>query len=462
MAEISVPLTLYGSVTSIVPYAYWAGSDGSGDPYIGFPYQWTVTVNIEPQSTGNWSSGFQYTESNVTIGDWLILTNNLPSTPVRIINILSATSGVLTCVVEDTDRYNLMINGSSGINVPSLPGVYDAIIMALGPDGLAVYSQIGPYTIPVTVQEEFNSRLRYRNYLQTSYPVYQPSNTFALGNELILNSNGTYSLAPATGATALGVVGKVNSINIPGTGWFTYQPVGRVINNIAPNLPGNPGQIIYADPANPGLLTVTAPTSGVAVPLYIKISNTIGIQLATVITGALDNLNATTAPTATNDSTQGYSWGSMWVNTVTNQAWINVSPIVSSAIWQQLSPTGATGPTGTTGSTGAASTVTGPTGSTGSTGATGLPGSATNTGATGPTGAPSGLTGPTGPAASGPSTGPTGATGATGLGATGATGQSGATGPAGTGPTGPTGAAVVGATGATGATSTVTGPTGFG
>jgi hypothetical protein len=440
MAEINVPLTLYGSVTNIIPYANWSGSDGSGDPYVGYAYQWTLTVNIQPQSMGNWSNGYQYTEANVQVGNWIILTNNIPSTPVEIISILSATGGILTCIVEDVDRYNLMINSSSGINPPSLPNVYDAIIVGLGPDGLAVYSQITPYTIPVTVQEEFNSRLRYRNYLQTNYPVYQAGNTFSIGNELILNSNGTYSLAPASGTNALSIVGKINSINIPGTGWFTFQPVGRVINNISPGLPGNPGSIVYADPANPGLLTATTPTTGVAVPLYIKITLTIGIQLSGLISGALDNLNATTSPTPTNDSTQGYSWGSTWVDTVTSQAWINVSPNANSASWVQMG-TGITGPTGAgagaTGPTGATSTITGPTGYTGYTGPTGATSTITGptgyTGHTGPTSStgPTGYTGYTGPTgATSTITGPTGVTGPTSV-TTGPTGHSGATGPSG-------------------------------
>ena len=381
MAEINAPLTLYGSVTDITESAWWSGSDGDGDPYVGYAYQWTITVDIQVQNTGNWSTGFSYNETNVQVGNWIVMTSSLPSTSLEIISITSAVAGVLTCVVEDVDRYNLMLTGASGINPVSESGTYDALIFALGDDGLAVFADVTPSTIPVTVTEEVQSRLRYRNYLQNNYSAYQAGNTFAVGDELMLNSDGTYSLATASGAGALNVVGQVVDINIPGAGYFTYQPVGRVINNISPNLPGNPGSIIYADPANPGQLTATPPTTGVAVPLYIQINTTTGIQLTGEDLGALDNLNANAAPTSSADSTLGYSWGSMWVDRATSQAYINVDPTASAAVWQEIGA-GTTGPTGPAGPTGADSTVTGPTG---------------DVGPTGPTGADSTVTGPTGP-----------------------------------------------------------------
>ena len=456
MAEIGIPLTLYGSVTSITPYAFWSGSDGSGDPYVGYAYQWTVSITVLPQSTGNWSSGFQNTEANVQVGNWLVMSSNTPSMSLQIISINSATGGILTCVVEDVDRYNLMLTGSSGINPLSLRGTYDALIVTTGIDGLAIFADVSPYTIPVTVQEETQSRLRARNYTQNNIEVYQNGNTFNLGDQIVLNHDGTYSLASAAGISALGIIGKVNSINIPGTGWFSYQPVGRVITNISPILPGVLGGIVYADPANPGKLTDTQPTTGVAIPLYIKLTATSGVQLGGIQTGALDNLSANTAPTSTNDSTQGYSWGSMWVDTALAEVWVNVNPTANAAVWQQvgLGVTGPTGPgAGSTGPTGPQGQAGGPTGRTGPTGPSGNitgptgPFGTGPTGSTGPTGPQSYVTGPTGPNLTG-ATGPT----STVTGPTGYTGVSGATGP--TGSTGPQ------VTGPTGATSTVTGPTG--
>jgi hypothetical protein len=391
MAEINAPLTLYGSVTTITESAWWTQSDGDGDPYVGYAYQWDITVEIQSQTIGNWSAGFQYTEANIQVGNWIVLTSNLPSTSLEIISISSASGGYITCTVEDVDRYNLMLTGASGINPISQDGIFDAIVFGIGDDGLAVFADIVPFTIPVTVQEEVISRLRYRNYIQNNYEVFQDGNTFGLGDEITLNNDGTYSLATATGVGALGIIGQVNSINIPGPGYFTYQPVGRVINNISPNLPGGPGSIIYADPNNPGKLTATPPTTGVAIPLYIQINTTTGVQLVGEITGALDNLNGIVAPTLINDSTQGYSWGSLWVDTVTSLAYINVNPTVNAAVWQLVGgggsgsgPTGPTGPQGNIGPTGPG--IVGPIGPTGPTGVIGPTGSLGNILAAGTTG----------------------------------------------------------------------------
>ena len=100
MAEINAPLTLYGSVTDITESAWWSGSDGDGDPYVGYAYQWTITVDIQVQNTGNWSTGFSYNETNVQVGNWIVMTSSLPSTSLEIISITSAVAGVLILLLN--------------------------------------------------------------------------------------------------------------------------------------------------------------------------------------------------------------------------------------------------------------------------------------------------------------------------------------------------------------------------
>lgn len=128
MAELLVPLTLYGSVTNITESAWWTQSDGAGDPYVGFAYQWTVTISVQPQNIGNFTEGYQYTEANVQVGNWLVMSSNVPSTSLEIISITSAVGGTLVCVVEDVDRYNLMMTGASGINPVSTTNIFDAFL----------------------------------------------------------------------------------------------------------------------------------------------------------------------------------------------------------------------------------------------------------------------------------------------------------------------------------------------
>ena len=54
----------------------------------------------------------------------------------------------------------------------------------------------------------------------------------------------------------------------------------------------------------------------------------------------LVNVTATTNPGATNDNTQGYSRGSLWVNTLTNFTYVATQVTTNAAIWVQTQPTG--------------------------------------------------------------------------------------------------------------------------
>jgi hypothetical protein len=51
------------------------------------------------------------------------------------------------------------------------------------------------------------------------------------------------------------------------------------------------------------------------------------------VTNTLNNLTATVAPTATDDANSGYSAGSKWIDTVTNQFYFCVDPTINAAVW---------------------------------------------------------------------------------------------------------------------------------
>ena len=336
MSEVSLPITLYASVTSIIPYSQWNESNGPNDPFVNYDYQWTVSMTVTPVLTGDFNNNFQYDETFVKTGDWLIMTSGSFVSTVQIVDIDTASGGILNCTVEDIDRYNLYLTGSYGINDVSPPGAYDALIVRLAEDGLAIITGVSPYSLPVTTQAEIDSRFRFRNYLQNNYRTYQPNHTFAVGNEISLNANGTYSLASAVGSSAFKVIGRVKDVNVPGTGWFTFEPRGKLVRYITPNLPGSIGGIVYLDPNNPGMLTASKPNSGIAIPIFIKINNTTGVKVDEVLQGSLDNLNATRDPAVSDDSSLGYNFGSMWINTSNKKSYINVDPSIGTSVWQLI------------------------------------------------------------------------------------------------------------------------------
>jgi hypothetical protein len=336
MTAVSLPITLYASVISITPYDQWTQSNGPSDPFVGYDYQWSVYLQVQPVSSGDFNNNFQYDGTFVNVGDWLIMTSGSYVTTVQIIGIDSANSIFIQCIVEDIDRYNLYSSGTYGINDISPPGLYDALVVRLGEDGLAIINGITPYSIPVTTQAEIDSRFRFRNYLQNNYRTFQNGHTFEIGDSISLNPNGTYSLASGSGLAAYKVIGRIKDINIPGDGWFTYEPKGKLARYISPDLPGSPGGIVYLDPNYAGKLTASKPNSGIAIPIFIKIDNTTGVKLDEVLQGGLDNFIATRAPAVSDDSSLGYGWGSIWVDITNKNSYINVDPSIGNSIWQLI------------------------------------------------------------------------------------------------------------------------------
>lgn len=118
---------------------------------------------------------------------------------------------------------------------------------------------------------------------------------------------------------------------------YTRQSVADIINgaNItAPPLNSEFNQLQAAFSATTGHshdgTTGNSPKINLATSVlgYLPVSNG--------GTGGLNNLSATTNPTATNDSTSGYSVGSVWVNTTTDRHFVCMDSTESSAVWKEV------------------------------------------------------------------------------------------------------------------------------
>jgi len=379
MTQIITPLTLYTCVFEINEHNWWNDSDGEGDAWVGQPYQWQIKFVCLPQNTGDYTSSFVYNESNIIQGDWIVMSNGAVALSLQIASTPVSIDGVMTAIVEDVDRYNLHLTSIYGINGVSNYGTYDSLIFRLSSDGLPQFVSLTSDDLAATVYQETISRFEFRNYLQNNYRVYQDGNTFSIGDEISLNDDGTYVLASAIGTAAYKAVGRIRDINIPGVGWFTFEPKGKLSRYLTPGLPGNPGDIVYLDPSNPGKLTDVKPTNGIAVPIFIKIDSSTGIKLDEVLPGGLDNFAGIAPPTVDDDSGDGYNYGSIWVDIVNKKSYINVDPTVGASIWQEIGAGSGAGSTGYVGSKGDRGD---PGGYTGSRGFIGYTGSAATANAT--------------------------------------------------------------------------------
>ena len=389
MSSIVPIITLYIDNITLTPLDYWPYDEGpiygedqwwAGGP-APQPYTWTMTATVTQQNHSSFSTPqlYIYDAYDITPGMWFA--EAATGKCVQIQNIISATADSITCVVEDTNRYE-QFSSPDGVGITGQPG----FVFQLSEDGIPIFhtltlynSFIQPY--PGFLQDVIG-KFEAKNPLQNLINISQPGHSFVPGDIIYLRNDNTYQKSLASGVLNHDAIGTVRRVGIPGIDYFAYEPRGKVLYTLS-GLPGLPGETLYVSPTIPGGVTNIKPTT-YAQPIYIKINNTTAVKLSQAgFVGPLNNYEAATPPLVTDDETKGYGVGSNWIDRATNTAYICLNPTTGNANWQKLG-------SGTSGATG----VTGPTGP------SGPPGSATNTGATGPTGA-TGVPGPTGPAAMG-------------------------------------------------------------
>jgi len=116
-----------------------------------------------------------------------------------------------------------------------------------------------------TFSINLQSRFEYIN-LQYDFPLYQAGNTFAINDTISASSiTNNFVLADATNRV---VVGRVTSISDTIPGWFTINPVQKIVDFLD-YLPGNVGDIIYSSLTVPGALTLIPGGT----ELYVKLRN---------------------------------------------------------------------------------------------------------------------------------------------------------------------------------------------
>lgn len=273
---LAPPLLLNATTTVINATTNWTAQDAN-DPWVGIPYQWTVTATVTTQSHSYplSSTPFTYTAADVEVGYWY--SDLVSGKAVKIISITSQNSSNITMVVEDVDRFNTFTDVTgNGIGIGNPGGGF---IFEVGDDGLPILGPMIGFSTQLLTnvgwQLDQVSRFRYRNYINSHYSVNQPGNTFYVNQPLFLQSSGSYSVVPPSSSSVKSFIGVVSDINVPGPGYFSFKPVGKVIRNVTPALPGNPGDLIFI--GNNGYTNV-APTSW-ARPIYINLGNGDGILL---------------------------------------------------------------------------------------------------------------------------------------------------------------------------------------
>jgi hypothetical protein len=283
------PKLLPITITSIDVNELWTEDDGTGDPWLGYPYRWAAQIAVTPQqhSSHLTSTPYYYDGMDIGVGDWF--SDIATGFAVQIVDFVEQTASTVTVICEDVDRFNTRSNPTgSGMGI-GYTG--QGFLFQIGEDGLPILA--GMTTLNTALQGNLAwqmdqiSRFRYRNLLHSYYRVRQPSHSFVVGDIVRLQSTGLYVKVVPGSSNVETAVGAVTSVSVPGPSWFSYRPIGRVITNIAPELPGNPGSLVYL--AENEAFTALRPTQW-AKPVYIRLeTGKTGIFLDRGVEAAGDN-----------------------------------------------------------------------------------------------------------------------------------------------------------------------------
>jgi hypothetical protein len=243
----------------------------AGDPHIGKPYRWDISmnVNIQAHSDGSTTVPYAYTALDVKVGDWIA--NGTNGAAVKVIAIASQTVNYVQCTVEDVDRTNTFAdplqsgNGSIGTGT--------AFVFELDGSGYPLLNGVEPNTLPATFVTDLMVRFAKRNPYKDFVPVRQTNHGFQQGDVIYIDDDGLYKKAVANSEKVRLIVGIVNGIGVPTTNDFTFRPLGQMVDNITPVLPGTKGSMIYLHPLIAGGLTATKPDR-FAQPVYIQLDET--------------------------------------------------------------------------------------------------------------------------------------------------------------------------------------------
>jgi len=261
------PRLLQTSLSEVTPTDFW--SDSIPGIWDGYPFRWQLTMSVIPQTHSSFDTPtpFQYDGNDVRVGDWVGDANGLV---LQIVEIISKDSATVVCKAEDIDRYNTFndpfVSGTGSI------AAGNAFVFELGLDGAPILQGFPYGAFGNNVVDNIQSRFTFRNTKNEFIRVNQTNHGMSIGDFIKVDDDneGRYELLSASDANL--AVGIVTTINIPGADWFTFQPLGKLMENVTPELDGDYGDVFYVDPTAPGKVTNIRPSKN-AKPVYIRLDS---------------------------------------------------------------------------------------------------------------------------------------------------------------------------------------------
>ena len=261
----------------------WPFSSGEDDPYWKHgrtprDYRWRIDVEVTPQhhSSTTTRSPLRYTGMDVRVGDYIA--SAASGLTVKIIEVETKSDKIITCIVEDVFRYNTFRDSSGfGIGIFTVPTA--GVIFTTNEEGLPILDPMPPMEIDSLFYPNLMSRFQNLE-AESHFLLSQPGHSFEV-NEFV-SADKTINGFAKTDASHPMVVGRITHV---ASDEFFVSPVQNVTEFNA--LPGDVGDVLYADPSVPSGLTATENAN----PVLIKLRSATASMVRSTIA------NATTSPT---------------------------------------------------------------------------------------------------------------------------------------------------------------------
>lgn len=237
------------TMSGTVPYANWQTDDG----WLGYPYQWSTTLYITAQSHGSpeTSTPYFYDGLDVDVGDYILTSGQ--GRILKIVSITSQTAGVISCVVEDENRENILLdeNTSGDGGIPDGEGLLFEVkngwpILHPLPDALA--GSLPPYFSADIIARFMNSRADTGGGGGSAGATGATGPTGPAGVAGPTGATGPIGVTGATGPAGESYTGPIHATGVI----FTYPTLGysnvdeavrALLDNAASQEPSSPPKV---------------------------------------------------------------------------------------------------------------------------------------------------------------------------------------------------------------------------
>lgn len=227
---------------NIVDYPVTPGETAPTPIPKDFIWELVFVVTTQIHSAVSSRSPGKYTGMDVSVGQWIA--DSTSGQAWQIIEVREKTDTQVRVLVQDVYRYNTFRDPSGIGRADPLPGYF--IIFNLSDSGIPQIDPVPEFGVSSSFAQNLNSRFEYIN-TQYDFALYQENNTFQEG-DVIAADNDTNTFLLADGSHRV-VLGRVTSISNEKPGWFTINPVQKIVDFLD-YLPGDIGDIVYYDGAD--------------------------------------------------------------------------------------------------------------------------------------------------------------------------------------------------------------------